>query len=190
MFSECWRKDSQRVTPTSSHQPWGASRRAQQHRSVLMQSTFSVSCTEGTCTYVVIYSLSTHTQLWKLALKEVQHLKNITDFFFFNLMIFFLFFFLISLKKCFGNISNKPGIKEETLVLHLSVYCSLTWNVFREAVAKFYQVKHLIKKMKDKWDAFDEWELYQGKAMLSWTKTFLGVREACVFPLPFGVLAV
>lgn len=166
MFSKHWRKGSQRATPTSLHQPWGASRRAQQQLSMLMQSTFSVSCTEGTCTYVVIYSLSTHTQLWKLALKEVQHLKNTTGFFF---LTWWYFFFLDFLKKSSGNISNKPGIEEETLVLHLSVYCSLTWNVFREAVAKFYQVKHLIKKMKDKWDAFDEWELYQRKAMLSWT---------------------
>jgi len=49
----------------------------------------------------------------------------------------------------------------------LSVYCSLTWNVFREAVAKFYKVKHLIKKTKDKWNIFDEWELFQKKAMLN-----------------------
>ena len=70
----------------------------------------------------------------------------------------------------------------------MSVYCSLTWNVFREAVAKFYKVKHLIKKTKDKWNIFDEWELFQKKAMLNW-KNFLRVREAYVFPLPFGELA-
>lgn len=43
--------------------------------------------------------------------------------------------------------------------------------------------------MKDKWDAFDEWEPYQRKAALSWRKSFLRVREAYVFTLPYGELA-
>lgn len=44
-------------------QPHEPSRAAQQRLSVLMQSIFSVSRTEGTCTDVIIYSFSTHTQL-------------------------------------------------------------------------------------------------------------------------------
>lgn len=43
--------------------------------------------------------------------------------------------------------------------------------------------------MKDKWDAFDEWEPYQRKAALSWRKSFLSEREAYVFTLPYGELA-
>lgn len=70
----------------------------------------------------------------------------------------------------------------------MPVYCSLTWNVFRDAVAKFYEVKYLIKKMKDKWVRFDECELYQRKAMLSWKKLLLRLRAVVYIPTPFGEL--
>lgn len=33
--------------------------------------------------------------------------------------------------------------------------------------------------MKDKWGTFDEFELYQRKAMLNWKKFLVRVREAC-----------